>query len=223
MQHELQNGKHVGIRYLEKEDLPAIMQLQSIVIEDLIDKDRLEPLSEEEFLSILNGDNLMIGVFDGDVLIGFRAFMIPEKDDEGLGSDIGLTEKDYDQIVYSEISNVHPEYRGNGLQSFMGKQWIESLDKNQFRYILATVAPFNIASLKDKFALGMKIYRMKDKYGGKLRYVFCKDVQEMHTDSDSIIEIDMANTKKQQHYLEVGYVGTRLMEKDNTWYVVYEK
>lgn len=31
---------------------------------------------------------------------------------------------------------------------------METIDRNRFRYVLSTVAPFNIPSLKDKFFLG---------------------------------------------------------------------
>ncbi|BAC12527.1 hypothetical protein [Oceanobacillus iheyensis HTE831] len=223
MQHVLRDGTNIMVRYLTKEDLPVITQLQEIVIEDLIDKDRLEPLSEEEFLTILAEDKLMIGVFDQKKLIGFRAFLNPKNDEEGLGKDIGLLESEYPRIVYSEISNVHPDYRGNGLQTFMGKSWINSLDERDFRYILATVAPFNIASLKDKFALGMRIYQLKNKYGGKLRYIFCKDLRTNDNQIIDMVTIEMDDTQKQQHYLSDGYVGVKMIQGKDTWYVEYVK
>ncbi|WP_077596651.1 GNAT family N-acetyltransferase [Oceanobacillus kimchii] len=223
MQHVLRDGTNVDVRYLTREDLPVIMQLQDIVIEELIDKDSLEPLSREEFLTILSDDKLMIGVFDQQILIGFRAFLNPINDEEGLGKDIGLLESDYPCIVYSEISNVHPDYRGNGLQTFMGKTWMDSLDRRDFRYILATVAPFNIASLKDKFALGMKIYRLKNKYGDKLRYIFCKDLQANNNQIKEITTIEMGDIQKQQQYLNDGYVGLKMMQVKDTWHVEYVK
>lgn len=223
MQYELRDGTHVNVRYLTKEDLSVIMQLQDIVIENLIDKDRLEPLSKEEFLTILSDDELMIGVFDQKTLIGFRAFLNPKNDEEGLGKDIGLLESEYPRIVYSEISNVHPDYRGNGLQTFMGKTWIESLDRRNFKYILSTVAPFNIASLKDKFALGMRIHQLKNKYGGKLRYIFCRDLQAKKNQIIEMKTIEMGDIQKQQQYLNDGYVGWKMVPVKDTWYVEYVK
>ena len=35
----------------------------------------------------------------------------------------------------------------------------------------AAPLPFNIPSLKDKFAQGMEIAALKEKYGGSMRYV----------------------------------------------------
>ncbi|MFS0749054.1 hypothetical protein [Oceanobacillus sp. 1P07AA] len=223
MQHVLRDGTNVKVRYLTREDLPIIMQLQNIVLEDLIDKDRLEPLSKEEFLTILSGDKLMIGVFNQKTLIGFRAFLNPKNDEEGLGKDIGLLESEYPHIVYSEISNVHPDYRGNGLQTFMGKTWMDSLNRRDVRYILATVAPFNIASLKDKFALGMRIYQLKNKYGGKLRYIFCKDLQANDNRVKEMKTIEMGDIQKQQQYVNDGYVGVKMIQVKDTWYVEYVK
>ena len=44
-------------------------------------------------------------------------------------------------------------------------------EDSKYDYVCCTVAPFNIPSLKDKFAQGMAIAALKEKYGGSLRYV----------------------------------------------------
>ena len=54
---------------------------------------------------------------------------------------------------------------------------MEDIDKKRYRYLFATVAPFNIASLKDKFALGMHIISLEKKYGNLLRYTLMKDLR----------------------------------------------
>lgn len=216
-------AQNAYLRYLTITDLPDILKLQTIVYEALEDKNRLETLEEKEFQSILEGEPLMVGVFCEEKLISFRAFLNPDDDSEGLGRDIGLTEKDYTEIIYSEISNVHPDYRGNHLQTKMGNFIMEQLDPSVFRYILATVAPGNIPSMKDKFALGMSIYQVKEKYGGKLRYIYCNDLQLDKLISSEQKEINMNDIHTQAKLIEEGYIGTGMKKSGNEWMVIFQK
>ena len=85
-------------------------------------------------------------------------------------------EDEWPLVLYSEISNVDPDFQGNGLQVLLGKVLMKEVDPQRFRYICTTVAPFNIASLKDKFAHGMQIVALKVKYGDLLRYILMKDL-----------------------------------------------
>ncbi|WP_339284854.1 hypothetical protein [Oceanobacillus sp. FSL K6-3682] len=215
--------KNTYLRYLTTTDLPEIIELQTAVYEALEDKNRLEPLDEDEFLTILEGDSLMVGIFHQEKLVAFRAFLNPAADEEGLGKDIGLTEEDYAQIIYSEISNVHPDFRGNRLQTRMGKFIMEQLDSTAYRYVLATVAPGNIPSMKDKFALGMRIYKMKEKYGGKLRYIYCNDLQLHNVGDGEHREIKMNDITGQANLMKEGYIGTGMKNKDNEWLIIYQK
>ncbi|WP_188736787.1 GNAT family N-acetyltransferase [Oceanobacillus neutriphilus] len=218
-----EEDKNTYLRYLTTTDLPQILELQTAVYEALEDKDRLEPLDRDEFLTILEGDPLTVGVFHQEKLIAFRAFLNPAADEEGLGRDIGLTEEDYAQIIYSEISNVHPDFRGNHLQTRMGKCIMEQLDTAAYRYILATVAPGNIPSMKDKFALGMRIYKVKEKYGGKLRYIYCNDLRKSNVRVKDQREIDMKDIDGQTKLIGAGYIGTGMKKAGNEWTVIYQK
>ena len=154
------------------------MELQEKVIASLNVASFLQPLSEEEFLFILNGNGSMIGAFHDDRLIAFRAMLEPEIDEHHLGIDAGLSESELPSVLYSEVTNVDPEYRGNKLQQILGELLMEHVDKDRHRYVFATVAPFNIASLKDKFALGMHIISLEKKYGNLLRYTLMKDLRD---------------------------------------------
>ncbi len=211
------------LRYLTTTDLPDILELQTVVYEALEDKARLATLDEAEFRSILEGEPLMVGIFHQEKLIAFRAFLNPVADEEGLGKDIGLTKEHAAEIIYSEISNVHPDYRGNHLQTKMGEFMMEQLDTTKFRYILATVAPGNIPSMKDKFALGMRIYQVKAKYGGKLRYIYCNDLALKDTGSKEQREIDIKDIGGQIKLIEEGYMGVEMKKSDTDWIIVYQK
>lgn len=221
----LNNEQAFYIRYLNLEDLPSILKLQSKVVGALPNPELLQPLTTGEFTNILNDESLMIGIFIDRKMIAFRAMLVPENDEEGLGADIGLSEKAFPSLIYSEISNVDPDYRGNGLQTYMGKLLVNNINLKQFQYILATVAPSNIPSIKDKFSLGMEIAVLKEKYGGKLRFLFVKDLyKETRSNvSADVQKVKNDNLEQQQALLMAGYRGVSMEKIDNEWYVCLVK
>ncbi|MCD4837479.1 GNAT family N-acetyltransferase [Neobacillus sedimentimangrovi] len=212
------------VRKLTMDDLPEILQVQDVVYQRLENKEVLQPLTKEEFQFILEGNGFMLGAFAEVGLIAFRAMLVPHIDAEHLGWDIGLSEEQLRQVIYQEISNVLPEYRGNRLQQLLAKLIMRELGKEapSYRYVCCTVAPFNIPSLKDKFAQGMQIAALKEKYGGLLRYVFVKDLFE---DEDlpwkEVEAIKMSNTRGQQEKLKQGWRGFKMEQRNNEIWVYY--
>lgn len=211
------------VKKLDVSAIPDLMTLQQAVVEALPDKAILQPLDEVELRFILEGHGVMIGVYVHEQLIAFRALLEPEIDDEHLGRDIGLAESELGQVLYQEISNVHPHYRGYGLQQTMAKMIMEQVDAKKHPIICATVMPYNIASLKDKFAQGMYVAALKYKYGGKLRYVFTKSLMTSRKVGIEVREIAMSETEEQQQLLKQGFIGVEIKQNADDWLIVYTK
>ncbi|MEG0381500.1 MAG: GNAT family N-acetyltransferase [Kurthia sp.] len=217
------NNKSYVVRHLSTADLSAIETLQAKVYASLEDQSVLQPLTTEEFNEILHQEKMMIGVFVQDQLIGFRALLEPPIDEEHLGYDCQIDEEAFSRVLYQEISNVAPEYRGFGLQRKMAAWSMAQIDEEKYDYICSTVKPGNIPSLKDKFSQGLIVRALKIKYVDKLRYVFFKDLRNSAPNYTEIIEIDMNDIEGQQSLLKEGYVGTKLEKKADQWLVLYEK
>lgn len=199
---------HVTLLSLEHSE--QILSLQNVVVEALEDKSRLQPLSLEEFQYILEGNGMMIGAFIENELIAFRALLVPPIDDEHLGLDIGLPENKLHRVIYQEISNVHPNSRGNGMQKILATVIMDELqnEDSKYDYVCCTVAPFNIPSLKDKFAQGMEIAALKAKYGGSMRYVFVKELRGgKERNWTDVKSVPMSDAVGQQALLSEGIVG----------------
>ncbi|MBP0845968.1 GNAT family N-acetyltransferase [Bacillus anthracis] len=219
-----QNNERFHVTLLSLEYIEQILLLQNVVVEALEDKSRLQPLSQEEFQCILEGNGMMIGAFIENELIAFRALLVPPIDDEHLGLDIGLPESELHRVIYQEISNVHPNCRGNGMQKILATVIMDELQKedSKYDYVCCTVAPFNIPSLKDKFAQGMKIAALKEKYGGSMRYVFVKELREDNErDWTDIKSIPMNNAGGQQALLSEGYRGYKMEKVDEDFVVKF--
>ncbi|MEF7496374.1 GNAT family N-acetyltransferase [Lysinibacillus sphaericus] len=203
--------------------LQQIEDLQVEVYEALADKSILQPLSTEEFEYILNGQGMMIGAYTGEKLIAFRALLNPPIDEEHLGYDCGIPENEFNRVLYQEISNVSPKYRGYGLQKTLATVVMSNIDVEKYDYVCSTVKPFNIPSLKDKFSQDLVIKGLKIKYVDKLRYIFYKDLrQELPLLTEQQV-INMGDTTAQQQLLKQGFIGTSMYEENNDWFVVYEK
>lgn len=209
---------------LKLQHLQQIEELQVEVYEALADQSILQPLSTEEFEYILNGHGMMIGAYVGEELIAFRALLNPPIDEEHLGYDCGIAENEFQRVLYQEISNVSPKYRGYGLQKTLATVVMENIDLEKYDYVCSTVKPYNIPSLKDKFSQDLVIKGLKIKYVDKLRYIFYKDLrQEMSPNFTEKQVISMGDTTAQQQLLKQGFLGTSMFEENNGWFVVYEK
>lgn len=165
------------VRKLTVDDLNDIMTLQTLVYEDLQNKMILETIDEPEFTEMIE-QGFIIGVFEEEDLKAIRAMYIPPIDDpEHLAEDGGIKERE--EVIYSEISLIHPDCRGQGLQTKLGRQLVERVQADgRFKHILTTVLPTNIPSLKDKFRLGFKIVNTRIMYGGKYRHVLQLNLNE---------------------------------------------
>ncbi|HDR7799297.1 TPA: GNAT family N-acetyltransferase [Bacillus tropicus] len=219
-----QNNESFHVTLLSLENIDQILLLQDVVVEALEDKSRLQPLSLEEFQYILEGNGMMIGAFIENELIAFRALLVPPIDDEHLGLDIGLPERELHRVIYQEISNVHPNCRGNGMQKILATVIMNELQKedSKYDYVCCTVAPFNVPSLKDKFAQGMEIAALKKKYGGSMRYVFVKELRsDKERDWTDVKHILMSDAGRQQALLSEGYRGYEMEKIEDTFIVKF--
>jgi hypothetical protein len=214
--------KEYVVRELTIDNVNDIFRIQDIVLETIANNNFLSPLTKEDYVDSIS-NHLMVGVFVEEELIAFRALAIPEIDEHHLGYDIGLQTEQLNKVVYQEITNVHPNYRGFGLQKKLGNIVMELLDASPYTHVCATVAPFNIASLKDKLSQGMVIGALKNKYDEMLRYVFYKKLHEDREASTEVLEINMGDTEKQQQLIAKGWIGTSILQRDEIWYVTYEE
>lgn len=220
----LKNLEEITIKILSVIELSNLLNLQNEALKHLSDSSSLQPLSEEEFINIFDDKGIVLGVFKQQELIAFRALLKPVLDEDHLGLDIGLAKEELEQVMYQEVSVVHPNYRGHGLQKTMGNYIMNEVDTQKYRYVCATVAPFNIPSIKDKFDQGLQIVDLKLKYDGLLRYVFMKDLHnKSRINRTKKIIISMNDIVTQQHHLQTGWSGVNIVNENEEWKVIFQK
>ncbi|MBU5340585.1 MULTISPECIES: hypothetical protein [Bacillaceae] len=218
----LQNGEPFIVRTLTVDDLDTMSQLQSKVIDHLPSPEFLEHTSKEQFIDIFQKEGIMLGVFVQDRLVAFRIFSSPDSLEEKIALEVGILKEELPITLFSVVTNVDPDYRGSGLQKLLGEKIMETIDRNRFRYVLSTVAPFNIPSLKDKFFLGFSIVDLKEQYNGKLRYTFFKDFQKESVEFELVdFSVNMSDYGRQKELFQLGYFGTGIFYQNDEWMVQF--
>lgn len=203
-------------RDLRLNNLDAVLELQNAVYDSLEDKEVLQTLTKEEFEEIIN-QGYIIGVFKGQSLVATRSMYIPQVDEEEhLADDAKIQNRE--RVIYSEITFIDPASRGQGLQTKMGEELIRRVKSSgDFDYILTTVMPANIPSLKDKFKLGFRIVKTNYKYGGKKRHVMLLNL---------LNEINLIGEAEKIHFEDTDwmlnnseyYIGDSLTDKYINYY-----
>jgi len=213
--------KPYRINILSPEHLDDVIKVQQQVLGTLEKPSSYYPGAHQIFEESLSGRGLIVGCYVEDSLIGFRSIWYPQNHSANLGIDIGLSSaKNLEEVAQLERTCVLPEFRGNRLQITMMQYMIDHAKRNNsFRYLLATVAPTNYASMQDKFVHNMLIFDLKKKYAGHYRYIFFQDLfkpVDVATESVSpIIFVDAEDIESQCNILQNDRAYVGYMQKKN--------
>ena len=224
MQRVLETGwitkKHEGtpdrqVRYrmacLDKNHLPQVMDLQSLICQVLQRPDLLQPFSKDFMLQHMGYQGTVLGVFVQDRLVAFRNLYYPSPGDRqwNLGFDIGLAKAKLAQVVNLQMVCVHPDFRGNQLALKMNRTALRLLHSRKTHpHVCATVSPFNIWNIPVLLSCGFSIVKLKRKYGGKIRYIVYQNLLKPLTfvlGGAQRVALDDLDT--QRRLLAAGYFG----------------
>ncbi len=209
--HNRRNGKEFAyvMRQIDGAQLQAVVELHNEVIDGLPDADLCWRFPLENIKRYLGPDGITIGVFVEARLIAFRVLYFPGFNDDNPGFDLALPEEELNLVAHLPLSNVHPDFTGNGLQKKMTLYAIELASQvREFRYLCSNVSPKNYPSMAEKFAIGMHVAALKEKYGGFWRYIFCKDMRQLHAyQEQEAVFVATEDYQRQSELLQLGFVG----------------
>ena len=203
-----------------------LMDLQKAVMESMDKKELYAGLSAQEIRNMLCDDGgVLIGAFVKEKMIAFYGAYFPGSNSDNLGKDLGIPKEDFNSVIHLEGAGVHPGYQGNSLQKTMNVVCFrEAMKLGQFRYICATVSPYNYPSLDHLFTAGLYIRDIKKKYGGMLRYICCRDINiQQEISSEGIIEVSSTDYAMQSKLLSDGFVGFELVKSNNACFIRFSK
>jgi hypothetical protein len=207
------------INYLDEKHLPLVMQLQEVIVQNLARPDLLQSFSYDFMKRHMGPQGVVLGVFVEKQLAAFRNLYFPDpKDAEwNLGLDLGLPEEELVHVANLQMVCVHPRFRGNALALKMNRVSLGLLrERGTHRHICATVSPYNIWNIPVLLDSGFKIAKLKNKYGGKVRYIVHQDLRTpFHFNDDSAAQVRLDDLEAQKKWFDAGYYGVALNKREN--------
>jgi len=161
------------IKTIDSTYIDKVIALQEIIIATLPDKKIYCPSSKDELLAQLNGQGICVGVEIDSQLIAFSTILFPSANDN-LGNDVGFSDEDLEKVCHKELTLVHPDFRGQGLQRKMFIILQAKAKDAGYGILMCTVAPENPYSLNNNLKNGMQALCVKRKYNDTWRIILSK-------------------------------------------------
>jgi ribosomal protein S18 acetylase RimI-like enzyme len=210
------------IKYLDENDLQDIINLQEIVLANIKDSDTYYPVSKEILKELLDSGDCAMGVVIDEGLIAFCIIHIPGLEQGNLGRDIGMSEMDLNTIAHIQFIFVHPDYWGYSIQNKLIKNILDVVKDIGCRHVLCTISPKNYYSLYNTLQWGFSIREIKEKYGGLLRYILCKNISiNVNPTWQDIVTIRGSDIEGQKKLLDGGFQGFDVSRGSNECYIHY--
>ena len=210
------------MRLITTEELKNVVELQKYVYSQLPNKQVLYMDSYEEMFEDMENGAKVIGVYNkAEELIAYRYIGFPGCSEKNLGNDINMPMKDLAKVAHLEATVVHPDYRGNSLQSLTLQQAIPMVKELGYRHLLCTISPQNAFSLFNIIKNGLRVKALKKKYGtdkdgkdGMWRFILHKSLEPMAARKTSqLLRIPLGDLEKQKKLISEGFVGLWLFKE----------
>ncbi len=205
------------MRLLHLEHLEQMMILQDVIITRLSRKEMLEVFSLEFMREHLGVRGIVIGIFVDERLVAFRNVFFPDSNDKewNLGRDLRFSKVELNKTANLQMVCVHPDFRGNSLGLKMNSQAIALIrQRSAIRHLFASVSPYNYWNINILLRSGFVIRLLKDKYGGKLRYIVYQDLkEEKNIYEKPSVSVGLTNFTQQLPLFNEGYAGVQIRKR----------
>ncbi len=212
------------IRLLDESYLDQVEALQKEVIACISEPNLFAACSRERIMAALTTEGRIVGTCVGGELAGYVLIYFPGENPENLGNDLHLPAPELMSVAHLESGVVHPSYRGNNLALKMNRHAIYTVQKMKFKHVCATAWPFNQRSVPVLFSLGMVVRGLKEKYGGKLRYIFHRNLYEpLFHPAGEPLSIEIGSWDAQLQAMAEGKVGYASEERDGKRAILFSR
>lgn len=203
-----------SMTFLDESYMPQIMDLQKIIVQNLSRRDMLQSFSYDFMKEHIGPNGFIMGVLVGKRLVAFRNVYYPDNQDAewNLGIDIGLPDRELSNVANLQMVCVHPTFRGNALAFKMNRHALRLLkERSTHNHICATVSPYNFWNVRILLNSGFVIRKLKDKYGGKIRYVVYQNLEKpIQFDVGTSVTARLNDIEEQKKLFSTGLSGVVL-------------
>lgn len=219
--HGSDEKRSYEIIVLDESYKDEIISIQNQVVAEMADNSNYEPLTPEEFDGVFAGEGYGLGVLVSDHLAGFRIVTYGDEETYQMARSLELPPE---KVVFFESTVILKRYQGNRLQWVMTKDALDYIiERHTFDYGVSTVSPTNVPSLKNLMKAGFVTVALKPLYDGAYRFVCLKSFEEEKKNFSESLEIPLSEVVKLQKNHENGYVGTRLVMRDDELNLIQER
>ncbi len=211
------------MRFMNEDNLDEMMDLQEIVNHHLDDKEIFRTHSADYFQEHLQVEKSAIGVFCQDGLIAYNILFFPGDGKDNFGIDINLPKEDLPNVVHLATIAVHPNFRGNSLQSKMQNAHLRMIANLGYNHVCCMVSPKNRPSLQNIFSLGLIIKALKIKFQWRLRYIMHKNLLNTCSIGPDVVRVDSKDIPGQINLLDQGFHGFHLSRLSDRFEIHYAK
>ena len=219
------NPKEVDYRVeiLKSDRLNDVLKLNKLVYDLLPNKEILSLDTFQGMYDDLKKGAILLGALDNDDnIFAYRHAIFPGLNERNLAYDLNFP-IDFHKVCQLETTIVHPDYRGNRLQSKFVGLIIDLVKDRGYTDLACTISPYNYPSLNNLMKNGLKVRALKEKYNDLLRFVLHGKIGGY----DYGNPIDTVNTpikdiEKQKDLLEKGYIGYKLHKDESLDYVKFK-
>lgn len=195
-------------RRLGEADLAAVIALHRQALEAM-PADLLAAETDAFFADHVARIGRILGLFAERRLIAYGVLGLPGPDDSGFADDLSLGAADRTRVAHIDGISVRAEWRGNRLQRVLTAWRIREAALAGRSLIIATVAPGNVASLRNILAEGLTIRGLRQKFGG-WRYLMVRDLEDTAVAPPAEgLWVDTADIDAQSRLLAAGAIGWR--------------
>jgi ribosomal protein S18 acetylase RimI-like enzyme len=211
------------MRFMDEDNLDEMMNLQEIVVHHLADKEIFRTHSADYFQEHLQIEKSAIGVFCQDGLIAYNILSFPGDSKDNFGHDINLPKGDLPNVVHLATIAVHPDFRGNSLQSKMQNAHLKLIANLGYEHVCCMVSPKNRPSLQNILSQGLIIKALKIKFQWRLRYIMHKNLLNPCLIGPDVVRMDSKDIPGQINLLDRGFQGFHLSKLSDSFEIHYAK
>ena len=172
----LTNNIYANFQFLSEENFGDISKLYEKVSNSMVNKHWLKNRTYDSLKETLAKGGFIVGCYVESELIACALCDIPKQNDLKILSSIGISAEDFTNTYVSGFVMVHPNYRGNALQSKLLDLRIDIAKSQHKKYIITVSAVDNIHSMNNIINKGFKFITQEENEFGILRNIFIKDL-----------------------------------------------
>lgn len=165
------------------------------------------PPNDSYISKILNGYGRTLGLLHCNKLIAVASVVFPKTGKHNLGRYLAFDDLLLNNVAQFEHGLVLSNYRGHGLLKILLIEHLRYI-KTKYLFLLSTVSPYNIPSLKSGFDIG-QVIKSHIYYHGFERYILFKRFSNAYSFANAV---KCNSIEKLDFYLSNGYVGVYSFE-----------